>query len=123
MIRRHRVLALAVIAGLSLSACASNDAKRSDVVDAMTDAGLDQDQADCVGDGFEEEFGDDQDLFNDVAAASDPEDFPGDSEETVRSILDDCVQEDPSGDDASDSSDTTEPGDEGAGTTTTTAGG
>lgn len=119
MIRRHRVLALAVIAGLSLSACASNDAKRSDVVDAMTDAGLDQDQADCVGDGFEEAFGDDQDLFNDVAAASDTDDFPDDSEETVRSILDDCVEEDGGG---GDSSDTTEPGDEGTATTTTTAG-
>ena len=123
MIRRHRVVALAVIAGLSLSACASNDAKRSDVVDAMTDAGLGQDEADCVGDGFEEEFGDDQDLFNDVAAASDTGDFPGDSEDTVRSILDDCVEEGSGGDDTSDSSDTTEPGAEGTGTTTTTAGG
>jgi hypothetical protein len=115
MIRRHRVVALAVIAGLTLSACASNDAKRSDVVDAMTDSGLDQDQADCVGDGFEDEFGNDQDLFNDVASASDPEDLPGDTEQTVRSILDDCV----GGSGSSDSSDTTDSTE----STTTTAGG
>ena len=115
MIRRHRVVALAVIAGLTLSACASNDAKRSDVVDAMTDAGLDQDQADCVGDGFEDEFGNDQDLFNEVASASNPEDLPGDTGQTVTSILDDCV----GGSGSSDSSDTTDSTE----STTTTAGG
>ena len=54
MIRRHRVLALAVIAGLSLSACASNDAKRSDVADAMTDARLDL-LADEAFDAFADE--------------------------------------------------------------------
>jgi hypothetical protein len=114
MIRRHRVVALAVIAGLSLSACTSNDASRSDVVDAMTDAGLDQDQADCVGDGFEDAFGDDQDLFNDVAAATDEGDFPDDTEQTVRSILDDCVD----GAGAGDTTETTGSTE----TTTTTAG-
>ena len=119
MIRRHRVVALAVIAGLTLSACASNDAKRSDVVDAMTDAGLDQEQADCVGDGFEDEFGNDQDLFNDVASASDPEDLPGDTEQTVRSVLDDCVGSGTGGEGSSDASDTTESTE----STTTTAGG
>ena len=120
MIRRHRVVALAVIAGLTLSACASNDAKRSDVVDAMTDAGLDQDQAECVGDGFEDEFGNDQDLFNEVASASDVEDLPGDTEQTVKSVLDDCVGSSSADDEgSSDSSDTTESGE----STTTTAGG
>jgi hypothetical protein len=118
MIRRHRVLALAVLAGLTLSACASNDAKRSDVVDAMTDAGLDQEQADCVGDAFEEEFGNDQDLFNDVAGASEPEDLPGDTEQTVKSVLDDCVGDSDAGDEgSSDSTDTTESSE----STTTTA--
>lgn len=120
MIRRHRVVALAVIAGLTLSACASNDAKRSDVVDAMVDAGLDQDQADCVGDAFEDEFGNEQDLFNDVASASNVDDLPGDTEQTVRSVLDDCVGSSGSGDDGSSgSSDTTESSE----STTTTAGG
>jgi hypothetical protein len=118
MIRRHRVIALAVIAGLTLSACTSNDAKRSDVVDAMTDAGLPQEEADCVGDGFEDEFGNDQDLFNDVAAASNPEDLPGDTEQTVRSILDDCVGASDGDEGSSDSSDTTESSE----STTTTAG-
>lgn len=121
MIRRHRVVALAVIAGLFLSACSSNDAKRSDVVDAMTDAGLDQDQADCVGDGFDEAFADDQDLYNEVAAATEKGDFPGDSEQTVNSILDECVNGSGGGDEgSSDSSDTTDSGDA---TTTETTGG
>jgi hypothetical protein len=120
MIRRHRVIALAVMAGLTLSACAGNDASRSDVVDAMTNAGLDEDQAGCVGDGFEDEFGDNQELFNDVASASDPADLPGDTEQTVNSILEDCVGGSGSGDDGgSDSSDTTDSSE----STTTTAGG
>jgi hypothetical protein len=116
MIRRHRVVALAVIAGLFLSACTDQDARRSDVVDAMRDAGLDREQADCVGDGFEEAFGDDQDLFNDVASAADEGDFPGDSRQTVNSILDQCVD----GEGADEGGTTTT---EGTGTTTTTTAG
>src|SRR4029450_13399522 len=92
MLRRHRrFAALVAIVALTLSACSRNDAKRSDVVDAMTDAKLSQEQANCGGDGFEKECGDNQDLFNKVAAATDPEDLPDDTESTVRSILDQCV--------------------------------
>jgi hypothetical protein len=83
--------ALALVAALALAGCASNDAKRSDVVNAMLDAGLSEDQADCIGDGVDEEFRDDQDLYNDVAAAADSGDFPGDTEETIDAILADCL--------------------------------
>jgi len=117
MIRRHPLLALAATAVLLLSACSQNDAKESDVVDAMTDAGLTQKQAECVGQGFQEEFGDDQETFNEVASAAETEDFPEGTEEPIREILDRCVN----GEGSSDSSDTsdTSGSDE---TTTTTAG-
>src|SRR5262245_57214969 len=115
MIRRRPLIALAAIALLALSACGRNDAKESDVVDAMRDAGLTQKQAECVGSGFQDEFGDDQQLFNKVAAAAKTEDFPEGTEEPIRQILDRCVN----GEGASDSTDTTGADET---TTTTTAG-
>lgn len=118
MTRRTRFAALVAIAALALGACTSNDAKRSDVVDAMLDAGLDEPEAECVGDGFEEAFGDDQELFNDVAAATDTDDFPGGTEDTIRGILDQCVDGEGSGDTT-----TTGTGETGDTTTTTAAGG
>ena len=121
MIRRRPLIALAAIAMLALSACSQNDAKESDVVDAMRDAGLTQQQAECVGEGFQDEFGDDQDLFNKVAAAASTEDFPEGTEEPIRQILDRCVNGEGSSDstDTSDTSDTTGADET---TTTTTAG-
>ena len=117
MLRRHRrFAALVAIVALTLSACSRNDAKRSDVVDAMTDAQLSQEQANCVGDGFEKEFGDNQDLFNKVASATDPKDLPDDTESTVRSILDQCV-----GGGSSSSSGSTDTTAAGGDATTTTA--
>jgi hypothetical protein len=93
MTRRLRFAALAAVAALAFSACSNNDAKESDVVNAMTDAGLDDEQAECVGQGIDEAFGDDQDLYNDVAAAVDTEDFPDGTQETIEGILDDCLGE------------------------------
>jgi len=90
MTRRSRFVAITLVAVLGLAACANNDAKESDVVNAMRDAGLNQDDAACVGAGFEEAFGDDQELFNEVAGAAEPEDLPGDSRETVEAIFEDC---------------------------------
>jgi hypothetical protein len=117
MTRRRPLFALAAILVLTLSACSRNDAKESDVVSAMTDAGLTQKEAECVGKGFEDEFGNHQDTFNKVAAATSPDDFPEGTEEPIRQILDRCVN----GSGGSDSSDTTDTtgSDE---TTTTTAG-
>ena len=111
MTRPVRSVALAAVAVLAFSACASNDAKRSDVVNAMLDAGLDQEQADCIGDGIDEAFGDDQDLYNDVAAAVDTDEFPEGTEDQINAVLDDCLGEgsgtDGDGDDDG-TSDTTE---------------
>jgi hypothetical protein len=119
MTSRSRFAALVAIAALAVGACTSNDAKRSDVVDAMLDAGLDDTQAECVGDGFEQAFGDDQELFNDVAAASDTDEFPQGTEDTIRDILDRCVDGEESGGTTTTTAGTGEAGD----TTTTTAAG
>jgi hypothetical protein len=121
MTRRLRFAALAAVAALALSACANNDAKESDVVTAMEDAGLEPDQAECIGQGFQEAFGDDQDLFNELAGAESPEEFPEGTEETVRDIFDECGVEPEDGGGATsdttedDTSDTTEASAEGGG--------
>ncbi|HEX5367299.1 MAG TPA: hypothetical protein VFW63_11645 [Acidimicrobiales bacterium] len=115
MTRRSRLAALVAVAALAAAGCANNDAKEKDVVNAMRDAGLDADQAKCVGDGVWDEFGDDQDTVNDIAAADDTDDFPEDTEDEIRRILDRCLGRTPSG---SDTTGTSEPG----GSTTTTAG-
>ena len=131
MTRRLRFAALAAAAALAFSACANNDAKESDVVNAMEDAGLTSAQAECVGAGMHDEFGDDQDLFNDIASAVDTDDFPeGDSSEypdgtgpVIEDILGRCLEgEAPAageGDETDDTSDTTEASD--AATTSSTA--
>ena len=118
MTRRRPLFALAAILVLTLSACGRNDAKESDVVSAMTDAGLTQKQAECVGKGFQQEFGDHQDTFNKVARATSPDDFPEGTEEPIRQILDQCVNGSGSGSDSTDTTSTTG-ADE---TTSTTAG-
>jgi hypothetical protein len=124
----RRIAATVAVAALALSACSSNDAKRSDVVDAMTDAGLTDEQADCIGDGFDAEF--DQDTLNDLASASEPADFPEGTEEKVDAIIDECVDggSGVSTDDETDpTSDSTEASDstgitDDAGSTSTTGG-
>jgi hypothetical protein len=116
----RRIVAILALAVLALSACSSKDAKESDIVDAMTDAGLSDAEARCVGDGLMKEF--DQDQLNDIAAATDPEDFPDGTSETIDSVLEQCV----SGAGSTDTTDTT--GADGtattgeSGSTTTTAG-
>jgi hypothetical protein len=121
MIRPLRIAALAAVAALAITGCANNDAKESDVVNAMTDAGLSDEQARCIGNGIDDAFSDDQDLYNDVAAALDSDDFPEGTEEQINAVLDDCLGGDGSADEG-DTTDTTA-GDEGEGgdTTETTA--
>jgi hypothetical protein len=121
MTRRSRIAALVAVAALAAAGCTNNDASEGDVVSAMEDAGLTTDQAECVGARMQDEFGGDQDLFNDVAGASDIDELPGDTEPTIRTILDDCLagEGDSSTDTTEaggDSTDTTVPGE----TTTTT---
>jgi hypothetical protein len=110
----RRLAALAAITALALAACASNDAKGSDVVSAMEDAGLDEefpDAPECMGDEFDRTFS--QGELNDLGSADDPEDFPAGTEETVDSIIEQCT----TGGGTGDESDT---GDEGTESTTTT---
>jgi hypothetical protein len=114
MIRSRGLAALAAVAALSLSACTNNDADAGDVVDAMSDAGLDRDQADCMGREFEDAF--DQDQMNDLASADNPDDFPSGTKPTVDSIIADCTGDTVPGSDAPESG-----GDSESETTTTTA--
>ncbi|MGH9229628.1 MAG: hypothetical protein ACRD07_13060 [Acidimicrobiales bacterium] len=116
MIRSRGLIALAAIAALSLSACTNNDADASDVADAMTDAGLDEDEAECMGQEFEAEFPD-QDQLNDIASADDPADWPSGAEETINSIIEECTGESVPGSEGSES----EGEDTESETTTTTA--
>ena len=117
MIHSRRSAALAAVAALSLSACTNNDADAGDVVDAMTDASLPEDQAECMGREFEREFGDDQDVFNDIAAADDPDDWPSGAKQTIDSIIEQCTGQRVPGSEGSGS----EGQDSGSETTTTTA--
>jgi hypothetical protein len=119
MTRRLRFAALAAVGALAFSACANNDAKESDVVNAMEDAGLDTEQAECVGQGIDEAFGDDQDLYNDVASAVDTDEFPEGTEDQINDILSQCIE----GTGSTDSTDTTEADGTGETTETTAAGG
>jgi hypothetical protein len=105
----RRLAILAAIVALALPACSNQDAKVSDLVDAMEDAGLSRSQARCVGDGFDDaNFS--QEQLNDIAAAEKPEDYPGDTGDQIRSILESCTS-----DSSSSSTESTE-------STTTTAG-
>lgn len=127
MTRRSRIAALVAVVALAAAAgCSNNDANEGDVVSAMEDAGLTTDQAECVGTRMQDEFGNNQELFNDVAGASDIDELPEDTDPTIRTILDDCL----AGEGADDTTDTTEAGGdestdttEAGETTTTTAAG
>jgi hypothetical protein len=119
MIRRHRrLLALTAVVVLAVTGCSRNDAKESDVVNAMHDAGLTDEQSTCIGNGLDAAFGDDQDLFNKVASASSVDDLPDGTEKQITTVLDDCLQEG-----GSTSSSTSEGGDGGSSTTATTESG
>jgi hypothetical protein len=106
MIRRLRFVALTAAVALTFSACADNDAKESDVVNAMQDAGLPTDQAECIGAAVDDAFGDDQSLYNDIAGTADPAEFPPAAQDELEAILDDCIDgegtaDDPATDDGS----------------------
>ena len=131
-----RRLRLAAVAVLTIAGCASNDAKRSDVVDAMTDAGLgdvpsavdsDESAAECIGDGIDDAFRDDQELYNEVAGAVDEDelnDLPDAAATMVNQVLHDCLgQGTAGGSDKGDTTDTPDAGESGGETTDTTAGG
>lgn len=102
----RRFLAASVVAAALAAACAGQDASRDDVVEAMEDAGLDTEQADCIGDGLDDELNDDQ--LNDVSEASDLDDLGEQLQTTVDSVLETCLTGGASIDDTEDSTTTTE---------------
>jgi hypothetical protein len=117
----RRIVAIVALAALAFTACSSNDAKESDIVDAMTDAGLSETEARCIGNGLTGELN--QDELNDLASATDPDDFEEGTSETVDSVLNECVGDtsdttDTTGADSTESDSTDTTGD----ATTTTAG-
>jgi hypothetical protein len=81
----------------------------------MTNAGLDEDQARCMGDEFDREFN--QDEMNDLAAADSPDEFPSGAKPTVDSIIEQCTGQPVPGSGGSESGGQ----DGGSETTTTTA--
>ena len=100
MTRRLRFAALAAVAALAFSACSNNDAKESDVVNAMEDSLIPSEEltdeeataaAECIGQGVDDTFGDDQDLYNEIAGVTDPDEFPEGAREQIDGILDDCL--------------------------------
>jgi hypothetical protein len=126
MVPARRIVAIVALAALALTACSSNDAKESDIRDAMTDVGLSQGEADCVAGEMMTEF--DQGELNDIASATDPADFPDGSAGPIDSILDNCVSgvdadtTDTDGDDSSDATDDTSDTSDADETAPTTAG-
>jgi hypothetical protein len=61
-----------------------------DVVEVMEDAGLEPEQARCVGDGFEDaDFS--QQTLGDIAEADSSDDFPQGASEEINSILAQCT--------------------------------
>jgi hypothetical protein len=116
MTGRRRLVTLAAIAVLALSACSSRDAKISDVVDAVDEAGLNSEQARCVGQGFRDaDFS--QETLNKIADAETPDDFPANTGDRIDRILEECTT-------GSSTTSTTEGSGEpsGSSTTSTTAG-
>lgn len=127
---RPTIVAATIAAVLVLGACGNTDASEDDVHDILTEAGADEDQADCAARDIAEELS--QDELNDLAAADTPADIPNDIEDKITPILDRClaeggpVEEEP--EDSGDDETTTTEADEGSttteadgGTTTTTA--
>ena len=122
MTRPRRLAILAAIVALALPACSSRDAKVSDLVDAMEDAGLSSSQARCVGNGFEDaDFS--QDTLNKIAEAETPDDYPDNTSDKIQQILVDCTGDSSSSSttEPSDSSDSTDSSESTESTTSTTA--
>jgi hypothetical protein len=123
MSRTGRYATVTALAALVLGACASNDADRGDVVDALTEAGVPDSQAECAGDRFEEQFT--QDELNDIADIESTEDIPNDQEELwaeVDTILSECIGGEEPADEGTETTESTESGDSTETTDTTASG-
>jgi hypothetical protein len=81
-------LPVAAVVALA-TACPNGDATPGQVVEAMTNAGLDEDEAGCIGNQFDRSFT--QEELNEIGGASDLDDVPTDLAEEVRNILGECL--------------------------------
>jgi hypothetical protein len=87
--------ALVGIAAVALGACASQDADRDDVINAVEEADGSRDVAECIAEGFfDEQAGFSQDEINDLANADTPDDFPEGIADQATQIMDTCYQSD-----------------------------
>ncbi|HEY8544665.1 MAG TPA: hypothetical protein VIL36_06445 [Acidimicrobiales bacterium] len=120
---RPIIVAASIAAVLVLGACGSTDASEDDVHDVLTEAGANDEQADCAAGEIADELT--QSELNDLAGADTPEDIPDDIQEKIDPILERClaeggpVEEDESEGEGDTS--TTTVAEEGATTTTTAA--
>lgn len=118
---RPTIVAATIAAVLVLGACGNTDASEDDVHDILTEAGADEEQADCAASDIADELT--QDELNDLAGADTPEDIPDDIDAKVTPILDRClaeggpVEEEPEDTGEADGTTTTVAGDEGTATT------
>lgn len=90
--RGLRAAALVGTAVVMLGACASQDSDRDDVINAVEEAGGTADVAECVADGFFEDFT--QGQINDLAGADQPDDFPSEIAEEADQIMTRCQETD-----------------------------
>jgi hypothetical protein len=127
---RPTIVAATIAAVLMLGACGNTDANADDVHDILTDAGANEEQADCAAEGIDDEL--DQGELNDLAGADSIDDIPDAIDEKITPVLDRClaeggpVEEEGEGDtsettDDEGTSDTTVAGDAGPTTTAPTS--
>lgn len=99
---RTRLAAVAALLALAAAACANGDASENQVRDAMLNAGIDSDSANCVANQLRPDDGGmlTQEELNNLSDASDIGELSGERLERdpdqdmavyVREVLDDCV--------------------------------
>jgi hypothetical protein len=112
---RPIIAATVLAAAALLGACASKNAKESDIKNVLVDAGATTKQADCAASKIFDKLS--QDEVNDLAAADHAKDIPKDIDKQITPILDQCLGTGSGSEDPDATTSTTA----GEGTTTTVA--
>jgi hypothetical protein len=119
----RRLAALVAVVAVLGAGCTDQDVDGSDAASVLQDAGAPEAVQTCVGDRLDDEL--DQGQLNEVGGADELSELDTDLEQTVREILDECVEGEGSGSDEGDgeTTETTggESGDGDESTTTTSA--
>lgn len=110
MSRTGRFLGVIVLAAVPLAACSEQKASQDDLVDALVDSGMTEDQADCVADGLDVS----EDELQSLADAENVDEVL-EVDENAQTVMTGCVTEDASTTETTDA--------ESSSTTTTEAGG